>query len=238
MPTVASILAELKSKGTEKARATYVRHGMETERCFGVSVADLKLIAKTIKGQQALATELYATGKMEAMYLAGMVASGAKMSEEQLHAWADGSAGMQMIAEYTVPWVAVEHAHGRELALQWIASKKEYVATSGWCTYSGLVATVPDEALDLAEIERLLGDIVKRIHKAQNRARYTMNGFVIAVGSYVQPLSKQARAAARQIGPVSVEMGDTACEVPLATAYIEKVEAMGRLGKKRKTIRC
>jgi len=26
--------------------------------------------------------------------------------------------------------------------------------------------------------------------------------------------------------------------VPLATAYIEKIEAAGRVGKKRKTIRC
>src|ERR1700733_13524453 len=122
MPTVTSILAELKKKGTEKARTIYARDGMEAERCFGVSVADLKLIAKTIKGQQALAMELYATGKMEAMYLAGMVANGSKMSEEQLHAWAKGSAGMQMISEYTVPWVAVEHPRGRELARQWMAS--------------------------------------------------------------------------------------------------------------------
>lgn len=237
-PNLTSILAELKSKGSEKTRVTYARHGMDAARCFGVSVADLKLIAKTIKGEQALAMELYATGKMEAMYLAGMVASGAKMSKEQLQAWADGSAGMQMIAEYTVPWVAIENTHGRELALKWIASKTGFVATSGWCTYSGLVATVPDEALDLAEIERLLGDIVKRIHSAPNRVRYTMNGFVIAVGSYIQPLSKQARAAASKIGTVSVEMGATACEVPGAMACIEKAEAAGKLGKKRKTIRC
>jgi 3-methyladenine DNA glycosylase AlkD len=238
MPTAASILAELKTKGTEKARTIYAKHGMDVERCFGVSVADLKLIMKTIKGQQALAMELYATGKMEAMYLAGMVASGAKMSEEHLQAWADGAAGMQMISEYTVPWVAVEHPRGRELALQWMASKKDYVAASGWCTYSGLVTTIPDEKLDGPEIEGLLGKIVKSIHKAQNRERHTMNNFVIAVGSYVAPLSKQAKAAARQIGVVTVDMGDTACQVPLATAGIEKAEASGKAGKKRKTIRC
>ena len=238
MPTLASILAELKSKGSEKTRATYVRHGMEAERCFGVSVADLKLIAKTIKGQQALAMELYQTGKMEAMYLAGMVASGAKMTDAQLEAWAEGTHGMQMIAEYTVPWVTVEHPRGRELALQWMASKKEHVAAAGWCTYSGLVTTMPDEKLELAQIEGLLGDLVQCIHKAQNRERHTMNNFVIAVGSYVAPLSKQAKAAARQIGVVTVDMGDTACQVPLATAYIEKAETAGKAGKKRKTIRC
>jgi 3-methyladenine DNA glycosylase AlkD len=54
----------------------YARHGRATERMFGVSMADLKVIAKTIKGQQALACELYETGNLEAMYLAGMLADG------------------------------------------------------------------------------------------------------------------------------------------------------------------
>jgi 3-methyladenine DNA glycosylase AlkD len=238
MPTVASIMAELKKKGTEKTRKIYARHGMATDNMFGVSVADLKVIAKTIKGQQALACELYETGNLDAMYLAGMVADGSQMTPKQLNRWAEGAANLQMIAEYTVPWVTVENPQGHDLAMQWIKSKKEHVASSGWCSYSGLLATKADEALDLAEIEGLLGTVVKGIKSAQNRVRYTMNGFVIAVGAYVKPLSKQAKAAARQIGVVSVDVGDTACNVPLATAYIEKIEAAGRLGKKRKTIRC
>jgi 3-methyladenine DNA glycosylase AlkD len=238
MPTVASVMSELKKKGSEKTRKIYARHGMTTDNMFGVSVADLKVIAKTIKGQQALASELYATGNMDAMYLAGMVADGSQMTSKQLNEWAEGAANLQMIAEYTVPWVTVENLHGRDLAMQWIKSKKEHVASSGWCTYSGLVGTKPDDALDLAEIESLLGTIVKGIKSAQNRVRYTMNGFVISVGSYVKPLLKQAKATARQIGVVSVDVGDTACNVPLATAYIEKMEAAGRAGQKRKTIRC
>jgi 3-methyladenine DNA glycosylase AlkD len=73
MPTVKSVMAELKKKGSEKTRKIYARHGMATERIFGVSMADLKVIAKTIKGLQALACELYKTGNLDAMYLAGMV---------------------------------------------------------------------------------------------------------------------------------------------------------------------
>jgi len=238
MPTVSSIMAELKKKGSDKTRKMYARHGMATENMFGVSIADLKVIAKTIKGQQALACELYATGNMDAMYLAGIVANGSQMTSKQLTDWAEGAANLQMIAEYTVPWVAVDNPGARDLALLWIKSKKEHVASSGWCTYSGIVGTKDDKDLDLAEIEKLLGGIVKEIHKAQNRVRYTMNGFVIAVGAYVKPLLKQAKSAAKQIGSISVDVGDTACSIPLATAYIEKIEAAGRLGKKRKTIRC
>jgi 3-methyladenine DNA glycosylase AlkD len=238
MATVTSIMSELKKKGKESTRKIYARHGMATENMYGVSVAELKVIAKTIKGQQGLACELYATGNLDAMYLAGMVADGSKMSAKELNAWAQGAANLQMIAEYTVPWVAVENPQGRELALQWMKSKKERVACSGWCTYSGLLATKPDEGLDLAEIKDLLSVIVKRIKSGQNRVRCTMNGFVIAVGTYVKPLLKEAKEAARKIGEVSVDVGETPCNVPLASAHIEKIEAAGRAGKKRKTIRC
>jgi 3-methyladenine DNA glycosylase AlkD len=238
MTTVASILIDLEKKGTEKTRKMYARHGMATENMFGVSVADLKVIAKKIKGQQALACELYQTGNLDAMYLAGMVADGSQMTKQELNAWAEGAANLQMIAEYTVPWVAVENSHGRDLAIQWIKSKKEHVASSGWCTYAGLVATQPDEALDLAEIEGLLKTVVKGISRAQNRVRGTMNGFVIAVGTHVKPLLKQAMDVARQIGVVSVDVGDTACKVRLASEQIEKMVATGRVGQKRKTIRC
>jgi 3-methyladenine DNA glycosylase AlkD len=205
---------------------------------LGVSVADLKVVAKSIKGQQALACELYATGIMDAMYLAGMVADGSKLTREQLIAWAEGAAKMQMISEYTIPWVTVENPQGRALALQWIKSKKEHVAAAGWSSYSGLVSTLPDDQLDLAEIEGLLDTVVKQIGSAPGRVRYTMNTFVICVGGYVKPLSKRAKAVAKQIGVVSVEMGETGCQVPSALDYIAKMEARGKLGVKKKTIRC
>jgi hypothetical protein len=143
-----------------------------------------------------------------------------------------------MIAEYTVPWVTVESPYARELAAKWIKSKDEQVASAGWCTYTGLVTTKPDTEIDLAEIEELLAKVVKEIDGAQNRVRYTMNAFVIATGVYEKSLSKKAVAAAKSIGTVAVSMGDTACKVPLATASIQKAEAAGSVGKKRKTIRC
>ena len=238
MPTFTSIITELKSKGREKTRMTYARHGMAPERVLGVSVADLKAMAKTIKGEQAIACELYQTGIMEAMYLAGIVAHGSKLTEKQLNEWAEAAVDLQMISEYTIPWVTIENPHARDLAVKWIKSKKEHVASSGWCTYAGLVATKNDEGLDLKEIDSLLGTVIKRMSGAQNRVRYTMNGFVIAVGTDVKPLLKQAKAAARQLGAIEVDLGETACRIPIASMQIEKVEATGQLGKKRKTIRC
>jgi hypothetical protein len=171
------------------------------------------------------------------MYLAGLVADGSQMTKRELDAWAR-KASWYMIAEYTVPGVAVESPHARDRALKWISSKRESIAACGWCTYAGFIATRSDDSLDLDEIKGLLKRVTDEIDGAPDRVRYCMNGFVIAVGTYVPPLLRQAKAAAKKIGKVDVEMGGTSCKVPLALQYIEKVEAAGRVGKKRKTMKC
>lgn len=226
----------LQKKGNAQTQKTFARHGAPAGT-FGVKIGDLKTIAKKIRGNQSLACELYETGNADAMYLAGIVADGVQMSKKQLESWAK-NASWHILSEYTVPGVATESLYAQELAMKWISSKKESIASSGWCTYAGIIATRPDDELDLTEIEGLLKDIVNQIHAAPSHVRYTMNGFVIAVGAYVKPLVKRAKQVAKTIGAVSVDMGDTACKVPLASAYIEKIETAGRIGKKRKTIKC
>jgi len=238
MTTVASILSDLKKKGTEQNRKIYARHGMTADRMYGVSMADLKVIAKGIRGQQALACELYESGVMDAMYLAGMVADGSQLSSEVLGRWAKQAKGLQMISEYTIPWLAVDHPRAREIALKWMDAKEPHIAASGWSTYAGLLSVKPDSELDLEEIERLLARVLKEIGSAPNRVKYTMNSFVISVGGYVEPLLKQAKAAAKKLGQVEVDLGDTDCKVPNASSYIEKIEKAGRIGRKRKTLRC
>ena len=96
----------------------------------------------------------------------------------------------------------------------------------------------PDEELDLDKLSELLDRVSRDIHQSQNRVRYTMNGFVIAAGSYVKGLTNKANKVATSIGKVSVDMGGTTCKVPLATTYIKKIEDKGYIGKKRKSARC
>ena len=69
------------------------------------------------------------------------------------------------------------------------------------------------------------------IHQERNDVRSAMNGFVIAVGTYVPALSDLAERAATKIGEVSVDMGNTACKVPNAVEYIGKARASGAIGK-------
>jgi hypothetical protein len=65
-----------------------------------------------------------------------------------------------------------------------------------------------------------------------------MNGFVIAVGTYVASLTQLAIRVAKGIGVVSIDVGATACKVPFAPDVLARLKAQGAIGKKRKTAKC
>jgi len=234
--TARQILNELEQLGSPSIKKVLLRHGAR-EPFYGVKIEDLKKIQKRIKKDHALALELFASGISDAMYLAGLIADPAVMKKSDLKKWAR-QAPWQMIREYTVPWVACESRFGAELAREWIESPKESLASIGWATFCSLVSVQPDDRLDLEELDRLLDHVERDVHQAPNRVRYTMNSFVICVGSFVASLNARAKAVARAIGPVQVDAGGTACKVPLALDSIDKVALAGKLGVKRKHAIC
>lgn len=234
--TAIEILDELKQMGNESTKKIFLNHGAK-EPFYGVKVGDMKKIQKKVKKNQALATELYNSGVSDAMYLAGLIAEEDKMTKTQIQDWAK-KANWYMLSEYTVPWVAAESEWAWELALEWIDAKEDKIASSGWATLSCILTLKKEEELDIKVLKKLLGRVVKTIHDAPNRVKYTMNGFVISLGGQIPSLTEVAKTAADDIGKVNVEMGGTACKVPPARAYIEKIESKGYVGKKKKTVKC
>lgn len=230
------VMAALKAKGSEQIKRILMKHGAPAS-LLGVRIGDMKPIAKRIKGDQVLALELYATGIGDAQYLAAMVADGRLMTAKQLQTWAQ-TASWDMISGFAIAWVASENPAGFKLASKWIESKNEHTARAGWSTLSAIAATVPDADLPVAAYGKLLDRVVKEMPKAPGGARYSMNNFVIMVGTYVAPLGAKAMATARKIGKVEIDMGDTDCNVPLAAEYIVKCRRGAPVAPKRKTMRC
>jgi hypothetical protein len=230
------VMAELEGLGSESTKRTLMRHGAR-EPFFGVRIGDMKPVVKKLKGMQDLALELFATGNGDAQYLAGIIADGARMTKAQVDGWAK-TASWDMISGTTVPWVASEHPDGLALALKWIDSKNEQIARAGWNSLGALAAVVPDDRLPMAEFGKLLDRVVREMSRAPDGVRYTMNNFIIACGTYLEPLGKHAIATARAAGRVEVDMGETACKVPDAESYILKARRGKPVAPKRKTVRC
>ncbi len=151
--TAAEIVAELKPLGTDGYKKVLRNHGV-VEPFFGVKIEELKKIQKRI-------------GIYDAMYLAGLIADDLKMTKKDLRLWVT-KANCPTLVGYTVPWVAAEGRYGHELALEWIESDKEKVASAGWSTLSNLVGIKDDAELDLPELKKLLQRVQKTIHRQPN----------------------------------------------------------------------
>ncbi|PAW92074.1 DNA alkylation repair protein [Mucilaginibacter sp. MD40] len=234
---VNEIMAELKAKGSESIKKTLLKHGVK-EPFFGVKIEYLKPIQKKVKKDYKLAKDLFATGNADAMYLAGLIADDAQMTKADLQNWAE-LATSNNISEYTVPWVAAGNPHGFELALEWIESPVEHIAACGWSALSNIVTLWPDSELDMETLQHLLKQTAENIRSGDARVIYQMNNFIISVGSYVYTLANEAMDIANQVGMINIEKNGTACKVPVAANYIQKIwDKHGGVAPKKKDVKC
>jgi 3-methyladenine DNA glycosylase AlkD len=230
------IMGEIKSLGTERTKKYYISQGAR-EPLFGVPSGALKPIAKKIKRNQTLAEELYATGNYDAMYLAGMIADPKKMTPADFDRWIE-KAYFHMISDFIVAVTLAETDFAQEVADKFIASGNELVMSAGWSCYEWLIGSRKDTEFSRNKIFSMLEAVEKQIHTQPNRTRYAMNGFVIAVGVSFIPLHEEAMRTAERIGEVSVSLGKGTCRVLNAFESVKRETDKGRLGFKRKNVRC
>jgi 3-methyladenine DNA glycosylase AlkD len=213
-------MAALKKAGSEQTRKTYARHGA-TEPMFGASFATLKLLLKRIGVDHELALALWETKNFDARNLAYKLADPAAMSAADLDRWASEPCAL-MCGAY-VANLAAEGPHGRKKADEWLAASDEPRRCAGWSLVGAMA--MGEEAADDAWFAKLLGVIEKTIHAAPNGSRKTMLNAVIAIGCRSAPLRKAAMAAAKRIGKVEIDHGDTACKTPDTVETLDKTWA-------------
>ncbi len=214
------VMSALEKAGSAQRRKTYARHGAR-EPMFGVSFADLKALMKRIKVDQELALGLWSTGNFDARNLAVKIADPLLMSPADLDRWANEHTARGCQAY--VAHLAAEGRHGQSRVEAWLKSTSEEQRCCGWMLTGALA--MRNEDLEAAWFGARIAAIGKTIHGAPNREREAMNGALIAIGGRDAASRKAALAAAKRIGPLSVDHGDTACKTPDAASYIEKTWA-------------
>ncbi len=218
--TLAEAMAALEKAGSEQTRKTYRRHGAD-DPMFGVSFATLKTLWKRIGVDHELALALWKTGNFDARNLAAKVVDPARMTSAELDRWA--RTPMARMCDGYVGAVAAEGPHASAKVAAWLAATGGHERLAGWSLLARM-AMVDETLPDSWFLERLAA-IEQSIHTAPNAERYGMNGAVIAIGCRSAALRKAAVAAAKRIGTLDIDHGDTSCKTPDAAASIEKAWA-------------
>jgi len=215
--TLEETMAALKSAGTAQNRKVYARHGVR-EPLFGVSYADLGKLQKKIKVEQALAEQLWATGNHDARVLACKIADRAAVESSTLEAWSKQLDNYVLTDAFSQ--LAAQSPFAEKKVANWTKSKKEWIASAGWTVLANLA--VSDRDGSAGKYAAWIPKIEDGLRDAPNRARHARNQALIAIGARGGSLEKTAIAAARRIGKVEVDHGETGCKTPDAEAYIRK----------------
>jgi len=217
-------MAALEAAGTPGRRAIYRRHGA-SDPLFGVSFADLGKLAKRAGKDQRLAEALWRTGNADARQLATMVADPARIGARTLGAWAR-EVGHYYLAG-GLAGLAAATPHADALLARWTRSREEWIGRAGWHLLAHL-AREPDR--DDGPLAARIGEIERRIHGEKNRVRDAMLDALAAIGIRSATLERAAVAAARRIGPVEVDHGETGCVTrdPIATIRKARARRAGR----------
>lgn len=216
--SLADVMRTLEESGSEQARKTYRRHGA-TGPMFGVSFGTLGALQKRIRVDHDLALRLWETGNVDARHLAMKIADPSRIAPSDLDRWARENP-MRMSLLY-IGSLAQESPHWQAKVKAWLASKDDKLRAAGW-TLVAVLANRDEQSADETYAGHL-AQIEQSIHAASDEVKYAMNGALIAIGGRSAGLRKAATAAARRIGKVEVDHGDTACETPDAVSYIDKV---------------
>ena len=219
-------MRQLRSMGTAQNRKVYGRHGVG-RKMYGVSYADLGKLQKAIKTDHELALKLWASANHDACVLATKVADPARMTSGQLDAWSRELDSYVLADAFSV--LVARTGMARKKFEQWRNRKAEFVAGVAWNLLVSLTRR-DEEGLNNSYFEEQLKAIERQVHERPNRVRYSMNSALIAIGLRNATLEKRAIAAARRIGPIEVDHGETGCKTPDPIPYIQRAKA-----RKKKT---
>jgi 3-methyladenine DNA glycosylase AlkD len=233
---VEMVMQELETLGKERTKKIYGSNGAH-EPLFGVATGDMKPIAKKVKKNQPLAEQLYTTGNYDAMYFAGIIADPKAMTEVDFERWMD-TAYFYMLSDYVVAVTLSETDIAQEVADKWIASGEELRMSAGWSCYCWLLGSRPDGEFSESKIANMLEIVGNTIHNSPERTKYAMNNFIYTVGVSYLPLHDKAVETAKAVGPVEVKRDKKKSNFLLASENIQKAVDKGRLGFKRKHVRC
>ena len=197
---VAAILEQLRELGNDESRAGMARYGINVDDAFGVSVYELRRVAKGLGRDHELALDLWRTGNHEARLLACFVDDPAAVTVEQMDAWVVDFDSWDVCDQATCSlFDQTPFAWNR--AVVWAARPSEWVRRAGFALMAGLAwhdrhAADNDFAPFLRLIEEQAFDQRNFVKKAVNWALRNIGKRNLELNAAARECAQRIRAAA------------------------------------------
>jgi 3-methyladenine DNA glycosylase AlkD len=186
---------------------------------YGLTMKELRDLAKSIGTDHDLAIELFTTNIYDAMMLATLIASPPLCSPTLLHSWAL-YASSTMVVDQGLSALILNSIHRHEIVSTWTLHPHEDIRYAGYSFLSSYFRMEKLELLDISLGSALLSKIEQTILQEPSTIQNAMNNAVVMAGLHVPALFEQAKHTAEVIGYIMPLIAKNSCNIQSALDYI------------------
>jgi 3-methyladenine DNA glycosylase AlkD len=198
---VEAALAWLEDIRTQHDRDNLVKFAINATKAFGVSMANLKVLAKRLGRNHDLAAALWATGWYEARLLASLIDEPARVTPAQMERWSRDFDNWG-ICDTVCFHLFDRTPHAFAKVAEWCGRRDEFVRRAGFALLWGL--TVHDKSADDESFHRGLTFIEDAAADDRNFVKKSVNMALRAIGKRNRTLNAAAVKLAQRLA-VSLE---------------------------------
>jgi 3-methyladenine DNA glycosylase AlkD len=196
LSTSDEILAEMRTLANPSARQGMERFGIQAENLIGLSVPQIRLIARRTARSQRLAEELWNTEIHDARLLASLVADPDVISEATMDKWVRDTNSWD-VCDSCSGNLFDKSPHAWKKIRQWAGDDREFVRRAAFATIAGVA--VHDKSAPDSVFVKALPLIEKYSFDDRNFARKGINWALRSIGKRNPALRKAAIACAERV---------------------------------------
>jgi 3-methyladenine DNA glycosylase AlkD len=193
---VAEVLKQLDAIADPNRLAGMASYGISTTNALGVSIPELRRVARRLGNDHDRALALWTTGVHEARILASMTDEVARVTPSQMDAWA-GEFDSWDLCDQVCGNLFDRTPHAFRRARVWSARRSEFVRRAGVATMA--CAAVHRKDVEDEPFEAFLPLIVGASTDERNYVKKAVNWALRQIGKRDSTLNRKAIATAREI---------------------------------------
>ena len=190
------ILKKLKALSNPEAIEGMAKYGINTDNTYGVSIPNLRKIAREAEKDHELAQQLWSSGVHEARILASMVDDPTLVTKAQMETWVDDFNSWDVCDQCcnNLFW-KTESVYRK--AVEWSSNDKEFIKRAGFVLMACLA--VHDKKADDRQFEKFLRIIAREASDSRNFVKKAVNWVLRQIGKRNLNLNKKAIETAEEI---------------------------------------
>lgn len=193
---VADVLASLQQLSTKRDRANLERFAIRTTQFFGVSMTNMKVLAKKLGKNHELASALWDTGWYEARMLATLIDEPERVSPAQMDRWCRDFDNWA-ICDTACFALFDRTPHAWRKVSQWARRKEEFMKRAAFALLWGL--TVHDKASGVDQFLKGLQLIERESTDERHFVKKSVNMALRSVGKRNSLLHSAALEVAQRL---------------------------------------